>query len=367
MTNFFDKAGNQIDTIKNRPMFHIDDKQGMVDGFCRTPWQELIITPDGNIWNCGCPGKVKIPIGNLLKIKSSDDFMSMFENNSFKDSILDGSYRNCIALRCPILENNMLKVSTSGFEHDISELKKPIKKTIYLDLDISCNLKCPTCRSEVIINKNNQKYIFTKKLMDQFEKVVMPSFDSNFIIRTSGGGEIFASHAMLPWLLNFDFNKYPNIKFLLHTNATLLYKHEEFLTNLANNIVGFHISIDAASEETYKKTRINGKWDDMINGLEIANKLRKINPGIHISHSFCISSSNYHEINKFVTFSKSFSSDSIIIQTLDYWGQSATTWKEINIFDTAHPEHNNFIEEIKNFNLDEKNIYHSLYFLKNSI
>jgi hypothetical protein len=360
--------GSPVIPTKGRPNFGMDDKTGMVDGYCSVPWQELIITEEGKIWNCGCQGRVKTDIGNILDIQSSEEFESIFYNNKFKLSILDGSYRYCMALKCPPLENNMLKANENNntFTKNINSLSNT-NKIIYLDVDKSCNLQCPTCRPNTIINKFNEQYDMTKRIMEQFERVIMPSFGSSFTIRTSGGGEVFASHATLPWLLNFDFKKYPNIKFIFHTNATLLHKHEEFLLRIANNIESFHISIDAATEETYKKTRINGKWNDMILGLEITKKLKYINPHIKIAHSFCISNLNYYEFNNFIEFSKKMYADFTILQRVEWWGQHQNIWKEMNIFDTDHLLFNYLLEEVRKFNFTDKSVLHNLHYLKNSL
>jgi pyruvate-formate lyase-activating enzyme len=363
--NFLD--GTIVPLTKGRPSFGMDDKTGMVDGYCTIPWSELIITDDGKIWNCGCQGRVKTEIANILDIQTSAEFEDIFYNNRFKESILDGSYRYCMALKCPPLENNMLKASTHGFVSSKDELNRDNPKIIYLDVDKSCNLRCPSCRSEIIINKFNDQYDMTKRIMDQFERVIMPSFGGNFVIRTSGGGEAFASHATLPWLLNFDIVKHSNIKFLFHTNATLLHKHEDYLKKIANNIQGFHISIDAVTDETYKKTRINGKWNDLLAGLEITNTLKQINPYLKISHSFCISSLNYKEINDFINFSRSRYSDSVIFQRVEWWGQNPALWKEMNIFDTDHPLFAELLDEVRKFDFSRESVYHNLHYLKNSL
>ena len=361
------------DRIDNshRPNFGMDDKSGMVDGYCSIPWQNIQITQDGSIYNCDCMGKVKANIGNILDIETSNDFLKILNNNFFKDSILDGSYRYCRALVCSYLENNMLKINESVFVNSKLELEQHATRplNIYLNIDDSCNLKCPSCRNEVVIHKNNKEYMTAKSILDKLSYVILPALDYHAEITLSSGGELFASPAFMEWIFDFNVTLYPNIKFTFMTNGTLLHKNKEFLQKIEKNISAFYVSIDAASEETYKKTRINGKWEDLLKGLELIKEFSKNNDEIKRKSFFhyCISNLNFHELNDFVEFAKDFGNEKVSFQRIERWGQNDVQWKEMNVFDPLHPQYPRLLEQIRNFDFNNKLLISNLHYLKNKL
>jgi hypothetical protein len=339
------------------PAPSIVDKTGLVTGYCAVPWNQMIIISNGEIFNCGCPGYLTSSMGNILKLKNTDEFKEIFDNSNVKKDILNLSYRSCRGDVCPILINNINK-SKINFDTITTRLNKPVK-TIYLDIDKSCNLKCPTCRPDIIMEKENP---FGQQLLRKVEEIILPAFADNEVqIRISAGGEFLASNLLRNWFLNFNFEKHSNVKFYLHTNATLLYQIEDYLYSIANNISDFLVSIDACTEETYSQTRLNGKWENLIKGLEIIQNINKINPSMRHTFAFCISSSNYHEVTDFAEFSKKYDARAVQLQTLVRWAQDDVSWQEQNIFNKDHPKHGKFLEILKNFNFDDPYVNHALY------
>ena len=370
MLNEVNSPSERMDNT-HRPKFDIDDKSGMVSGYCTIPWYNIELTNDGNIYNCNCMGKVKLAIGNILDVNTAHEFLTLLNNNVFKDSILDGSYRYCRALVCSPLENNMLKIKELDFVESITDLNKfksqPLN--ISLNIDNSCNLKCPSCRNDIIIHKNNKEYMMTKRILEQLGSVILPALDYRAEITLSSGGELFASPAFMEWIFNFDLTLHPNIKFIFMTNATLLAKNEAFLRKIEKNISAFYISIDAATEETYLKTRINGKWDDLLKGLELVKDLYKNNIDLERKSLFhyCISSLNFHEINAFVEFAKAYGNGKVSFQRIERWGQTDQQWQAMNVFAPTHTKYNDLLDEVRNFDFDNKLVISNLHYLRNSL
>lgn len=349
----------------------VKDKTGSVTGYCSIPWREILINSKGQLFNCGCEGKVTKDIGNILDIETAEQFKEMFWTNDFKKSILDGSYRYCKANICPFLQKSILEGKDENFYNLQSKLSLEKDFIIYLPVDRSCNLKCASCRHETLIYKNNEETNRIQKIIDKLNTVILPSLKhKQVVIRLDGSGELFASHTLLPWFLNFNFEEYSNVKFWIHTNATLISRYEDFLIKNAKNIFGFEVSIDAASKEVYEATRRNASWEDLLSGLETIDKVCDViktnNMHMRLAYSFTISSSNYKDINPFVDFSLTYKKAKYVVfyQIQDWGHHKGTQWDDLNIFNSKHPLHYALLEQVKNFDFNNRKVQSNLLYLK---
>lgn len=333
------------------------DKFSKVNGYCSIAFTNLLINENGEIFGCGCQDWVKKSLGNILDCKSKDDFEKLLNNNSeFKKSIIEQNYRFCNAFKCFFLQKNTFENKISfPFVKYIDNL---YLKQIYLPIDESCNLECPTCRSKKIIHKNNFQTQKIKSILKKLNDFVLP-YNNDLTIRLNGIGELFASHQIMSWLLDFDFLQFKKIKFFFHSNGTLLYKHENFLKTIVNNISGFEISIDAASDEIYSSVRKGGNWENLIKGLEIIKKLQEKNNDINLTTSFVVSEKNYHEMEKFIIFSNQYNSNTVFYK-LQQWNIKNENFINMNIFSPKHEKHSDFLnmlKKIKNHNFESNFLY----------
>lgn len=341
---------NIKDLLKN-------NKYGKVIGYCSVAFTDILINQDGEIYGCGCQDWVKKSLGNILDCNSKDNFNKLLDNNSdFKKSIIENNYKFCNAFKCFFLQKNMLKKTLEfPFVQDIGNLKI---KQLYLQIDESCNLECPTCRNKKIIHKNNKKTEKIKHILQNINEFLV-SEHNEILIRLNGNGELFASHEILPWLLNFNFNKFNKIKFFFHSNGTLLHKHENFLYSISKNLFGFEISIDAATKETYSVVRKNGSWENLLKGLDIIKNLQEDNKDLSFNLSFVVSDKNYHEMENFINFSQKFNAN-VIFYKINQWNMKNDNFNYLNIFSPSHPNHNDFkkvLKSIKNQNFESNFLY----------
>jgi sulfatase maturation enzyme AslB (radical SAM superfamily) len=341
------------------------DKTGYVNGLCSIPWREILIDFKGEIYNCGCEGKVTKSIGNLLDdIHNPEEFWDIYNNSDFKKSILDGSYRYCRATVCSWLQENILTGQADNFVKTPNELLgQPL--IIYLAIDDSCNLKCPSCRNDIIIHKNNRRTETIKQILSKLDNMILSNIKTPVIIRLIGSGELFASNSVLPWFLNFNFEKYPNVKFWMHTNATLIHRYEDFLINNSNRIYGFEVSIDAATETTYGQTRLNGDWNDLLKGLRTVQKIADIEENVKVSFSYTVSDKNYRDVNRFANFAFANGAKEVVFYKLQRWNHySNDQWQASNIFDSTHPLHDVLLKEVSSFDFDQPKVFSNLLYLK---
>lgn len=338
------------------------NKSGLVSGYCSAPWSEITIDDNGYIFACSCNGYVKKPIFNILEVNSKEEFKKLLQNNIMKDSILNGSYSLCNGIVCPNIQDNiLLKKQTIFFKNSKEELDSIILKNILMQVDESCNLQCPTCRNNIIMHKNNQKTTKLKKILDKIEEYIFNNYKQNLYFRIVGNGELFSSNVMLPWFLNFDFEKYSNINFDLHTNATLISRYEDFLLKNVKRLRIIEVSTDAGTPETYEIVRKNGKWENFIKGLDTVKKLKNTNNEISFNNSFVISSLNYKDIPYFLQLVKKYDSNPIFYKVLR-WTMDEEKFNSLNIFSPKHQNHNDFLKLLEDINL--KNYASSIFNIK---
>ena len=126
--------------------------------FCSRAWEFIEVNDDSGLkmFNC-CPNWVNNY--DLGRIEYNTDFDSVWngaKSQEFRKSILDGSFRYCNKTQCPMIQNNSLpdvEDILNGF-HD-EYYKKIIENNLLISdncnfinlcYDVSCNLRCPSCR-----------------------------------------------------------------------------------------------------------------------------------------------------------------------------------------------------------------------------
>ena len=329
------------------------DKTGLVSGHCSVAFTDLLINSDGEMFCCGCEGWVKKSIGNILDCQNKDEFDALLAHDSeFKSSIADGSHRFCDAFKCFYLQRNILEQALNKpfVESTIGLIEHPLER-LYLQIDESCNLECPSCRNHKILHKNNHATQKIRKILDQIDQFILP-YNPGLIIRLVGNGELFASNTLLPWFLDFDADRFPDVRFFIHSNGTLLSKHAGHLRSIASNIQGFEISIDAATPETYSKVRKNGNWNNLFDGLELISQMRHSDPRISLSMSFVVSSYNYHEMDDFIRLAERFDAHVSFYKILR-WNMDNERFMDMNVFSPKHASYEDLKRQILKLNSDK--------------
>lgn len=168
-------------------------------------------------------------------------------------------------------------------------LKPALPKAAIIDPINICNLDCPLCASK------NQNYEKGKMPFDTFKKI-LDKIPSLKVIVLFNWGEPLLHHEIFH-IIKEAVSR--NIYTITHTNFSLKQK-DIFFENLVNS--GLHqlvISADGASQETYEKYRVKGRFDWVINNIEsivkAKEKLKKRDP--KIVWKFIVNKYNEHEID----------------------------------------------------------------------
>jgi hypothetical protein len=355
------------------------------DYVCLQPFKYLDVQ-DNSQWVC-CPSWAPTNIrthddGTPLYQKdySEEDLMHNWQGpiaSSIRTSVMDGSYSHCNHKVCPdlsqiintgIVPKNFIK--KEKFQKMLANGFKPEPEEVLFGFDRSCNLKCPSCRSEQVPNDDAESKDFQHKLflLSQIENQF-----SNSIKRLSitGSGDPFYSKLYRDYLINFDPSKYPNLENIhIITNGVLLTEKMWNSLNSKQYITSIEVSIDAGCKETYENiTRLNGDWDKLLSNLKFLSTQSTIK-------SFCcsmvVSQYNYKEMKLFYDTIQAIFKDSSIhlymnFRQIIHWQMGAYSIKDIStisVFEPEHPEHTEFLKEL---NLISKlpNINHNFHHLLN--
>lgn len=175
------------------------------------------------------------------------------------------------------------------FRFNPNTLKPKLPRAAVIDPINICNLDCPLCASK------NQDYTKGRMSFDTF-KMVLTKIPSLKVIVLFNWGEPLLHHEIFN-IIKESVSR--NIYTITHTNFSFKQK-QKFFDELVNS--GLHqlvISADGASQETYEKYRVKGRFDWIIKNIkmivEAKERLKKRDP--KIVWKFIINKYNEHEID----------------------------------------------------------------------
>jgi wyosine [tRNA(Phe)-imidazoG37] synthetase (radical SAM superfamily) len=316
---------------------------------------------------CCCEGWMPARIGDFSQSTVRELWNSEILQK-IRQSILDGTYEYCNRHQCVYYNNHEYYLYTRDDLEGlaIKHLKKyqPWIKYIlegktYLDIlpanynlayDETCNLKCPSCRSDSIIFTQGPEYekrqTIHNKLLKEIEESGLENIGN---LNITGAGEPFFSKIFSSFLFNFDGRRYPNLKISIQSNGVMFSPQIwDRINKIHDNIDWVIISIDAACEETYDKIRVNGRFDILLHNLEYLASLRGNGKIKRLSLAFVVQQKNYKEMIPVIRLAKKLGVDFITFNLITDWG--CLEKEELNknfIWKTDHPEYGQFIEILR--------------------
>jgi MoaA/NifB/PqqE/SkfB family radical SAM enzyme len=307
-----ERLRHQADPEKPDTFAGLDDY--LAGSFCSMPWETIEITSwgteleqTGDVYFC-CPAWLPLVAGNARE-QSAEKFWNSPVSQEVRKSILDGSFRYCSKVHCnlisvrtlPSCEQATLSANAAtGFAaapqpleqlYPLEMIKGPSK--VVLSYDRSCNLACPSCRSDFYSAPKRQQEDM-RHFYGEFVKNVTK--DAR-LIYMDGAGETFASKHSREVLKSLNRKDYPALKFRFLTNGQLFDRraYEEF--DLQGRMERVDISIDAARPETYAIIRKGGELTRLLDNTEFLDSLRQQEgERFLLTFRFVISSLNYREI-----------------------------------------------------------------------
>lgn len=381
-------------------------------GFCVAPFRHSDFLVSGEVWQCCNGGWVEEqqrwvnswittgPSGNVLKNKWQEIWNGEVAKK-LRQSMHDGDMQYCDANECNFLHRwnnetiteevydngyfpiydettihklyNAKEINPTGGEKYKQIIKDKMielpwgPETIIFSHDRSCNLKCPSCRTDFIQSKGSD---LDKALAIQ-EIILEEAMNDAHELYITGSGDGFGGEFWRNLLKSITMERYPNTKNLhLHTNGVGWTKK---IWNMLSNLhsiprITTEISIDASTEDTYHQIRVGGIWKTLQENLHfIFTEIPNLE---FVRLTFVVQNNNYMEMCDFIKMADYFQKlngmkTAVSFQHINNWGTfSNADFMIKNVANVNHPENHLFIKESIKVK-DMRSIYPNLQIFTN--
>jgi MoaA/NifB/PqqE/SkfB family radical SAM enzyme len=321
-------------------------REGLAGKFCGRPFDSFELQENGSVHLC-CPAWLRLRAGNLHASSGADIWNSPMAQD-IRRGILDGSFRHCNHDLCPEIQAGTLPSRAEAAKHPryraiIAENKTRldgIPAFFNLAHDKSCNLSCPSCRTQRIQFNDGAGYEARKRLQDRLvESFFSAPTEQPFIVSVTGSGDPFASRIFRDFLFELDKTNFPHMRVNLQTNGVLFTpKTWANLSKIHGAIGSVLVSFDAATEATYAITRRGGDWRQLLENMEFLAARRRDGGIGELVLYFVVQKANFREMPDFVRLGKRFAADRVHFSRAVNWGTWSTAEHEDqSVWNPHHP------------------------------
>jgi MoaA/NifB/PqqE/SkfB family radical SAM enzyme len=304
--------------------------------YCSSPFDTVNIHAPGLVGLCLCSGWHTQGFIGDLRTQSLKEIFKSKAVQEFRDTIFTQTFQYCNTHTCGKIWN---LESVPNF--DRIDKHPTLPTNIQLHLDKNCTLKCPSCRNKNIYSPDIHQP--TKHILEVLSRDYA-DFDQRVFVYADAYGDVFASSAYQQFLRGNNIPKC--FKFCFTTNGNLLTKNLDLLTKLKDQIDIVNVSLDSATDDTYKDVR-GGKFNILLDGIKQCIEL-----GITVSSQFVVQYRNYKEILDYVILAKNIGITHIGFQCINRWPHMSDSWWDYNQIDN-------------NPNVDYKFLVNALIEIKN--
>ena len=297
---------------------------------CPRPRDTILIDKQGSCYACECTSWLPQSIGNL-QIKSLAEIIGSAMHQHLQASIQDGTYRYCNEHQCSYIKSGAV---LHGQPERIQHLR--------LAIDDSCNLRCPSCRRHMIFHKEGSAYDLGIRLADRINEW-LHSYEHPIQVHIGSDGDPFASHVYRYFMEQTPERE--NIKYSILTNGLMFKEFHTRVPYVINNLNELGVSIDGATQDTYEKLRLGGKWDKINDNLECIAELKQRHNFRFILH-FVVQKDNYHEMEDIILLGKKYNADRVWLNKMEDWNVNPN-FGDANIFQASHPLHEDYTNRLK--------------------
>ena len=317
-TRLFDWYG--IDTTKDL----------QIKTYCPRPFDTVLIDKQGSCYLCECTSWLPQSVGNLHK-HSLEDVLNLKMAKELQNSITDGSYRYCNNKQCSLLvSKDFKKFETQSPTSQI--------KNIRLAIDDSCNLRCPSCRKDLIFLKKGKNFDrrikLANKINDWLRTITHP-----VKVHIGSDGDPFASHVYRHFMTHTPVRE--NIKYSLLTNGLMFQDFANKVPHIIENLDELGVSIDGASKETYEKLRLGGRWEKILENFEFIKKNKNYPVNLHM----VVQTQNWNEMKLMLDLADFYNFDKVYFNQIEDWNTAINVKEEKKLF--AESQYQAYTAEIK--------------------
>ena len=337
-----------IDNCSSQRWVRINNTDGK---FCRKPFEHFEIHGTGKVSLC-CYSWLPVWAGTVDESTSVKDVFNSDTVKDVRESIHDGSFKYCNAELCPFIQGNLLEnredVKGPRMREIIDEkIVDGLTPDFYnLCYDQSCNLSCPSCRTNRI--NFNEGPVYDKKIQIQnqiIKEVFGAPHERNCTVSVTGSGDPFGSKIFRELLFSIDGKNFPRVNINLQTNGVMFTeRYWNKMEKIHSNINTVIVSLDSACESTYNIVRRGGNWTVLMDNMKFLSALRKQNKINTLRTDFVMQQLNYKEAPGFIKLSKELQVDCACLSKIINWG--TFTDEQFNthaIWKGSHPEHQEFL------------------------
>jgi MoaA/NifB/PqqE/SkfB family radical SAM enzyme len=306
--------------------------------YCERPFRNFEVDEVGDVHIC-CGALVGgAAIGNVHTL-GFDEIWNSEIAGAFRRSCTDGSFRYC-SRTCGMLMADSLPKSTA-IPASYRERMDVGPQFINLKHDVTCNLWCASCRSGIIAATEEQR----RRLDVVRDRVILPLLDDAVELRIAGG-ELFASKHYREIIERLSRATHPRLTLRIITNGVLLTEREwRRFPHLADMIGCIEVSVDAATEETYKQVRRGGNWAALLVNLEGIARRRSEGLFPEFQLNFVVQKANFREMPRFVEMARKLGArvrfDPIHNQMGAFIDEQ---YSVANVYQETHPEFSEFLK-----------------------
>lgn len=324
---------------------------------CPAPFVQLDVL-ENSTHQC-CASWLKTSAGDLSKSDWQDVWNSP-NAQAIRESLFDGTYRFCNKGACPKIQANDLVPETelakkSPFWADIVESRRTElavgPEIVNLAYDRTCNLSCPSCRTERFAADDTMRARFD--VMQ--ERAILPMLKNAKLVFVTGSGDPFASKNFRRLMEQLTPEEYPELKFQIMTNGMLFTPRQwDQFPALHNRVAILKVSLDAATGPTHELLRRGARWPVMLENMTFAGQLKAAGLIDHFELVFTVQTENYKEMGDAVTLAHEVGATGVYFARITNWGTfTDRQYADKAVFLPTHLEYEAFVAAMQDERLQD--------------
>jgi len=317
---------------------------------CATPFQQLDVL-ERSTHQC-CASWLKTSAGDL----SRNDWQAVWNSptaQAIRASVMDGSYRYCNKIACPRIQASHWVPETDlaqnpDWAEAVAEGRTEVPQgpeVVNLAYDRTCNLSCPSCRTERFAATDTERARFDRMQ----ERAILPMLKNAKRVMVTGSGDPFASKNFRRLLEQLTPEEYPELRFQVMTNGMLFTPAQwaNFPT-LHGRTAVLKISVDAATGPTHELLRRGARWPVVLENMKFAGALTKAGLIENFDLVFVVQEENFHEMGDAVDLAKQVGATCVYFARITNWGTfTDAEYQAKSVFLPTHPDHAEFLDRMQ--------------------
>jgi uncharacterized Fe-S cluster-containing radical SAM superfamily protein len=240
-------------------------------------------------------------------------------------------------------------VPLEGLEDPTILSRPPVE--LALCYDESCNLACPSCRTQRIMFTEGPEFERRRRFTDQ----ILALLDEHaarhrMVLRVTGSGDPIASPIFRSLIERLDRTKHSKLELILQTNGVMLTEQVwRSLEQALPRVVWVWVSVDAAVEATYARIRKFGNWRQLQENLRFLSGLRATGAIQNLALNFVVQTQNFREMPAFVRMAEGIGNvDCTAFRMLLDWGTwSPDEFARQCVWDVRNPNYAELLEVLR--------------------